>query len=91
MDVPMVLLGRLAVERTAQGQGLGSLLLVDSLLRTVRLSEQIGIRAMEVHAIDEAARAFYLRYGFVSLADDPKHLYLPIQAIRRMGLAAPCG
>jgi GNAT superfamily N-acetyltransferase len=91
MDVPVVLLGRLAVDRSVHGQGLGSLLLVDALRRTESLADEIGIRAVEVDAIDDAASAFYIRFGFTPLADDPRHLYLPIQAIRRMGLAAPAG
>lgn len=86
IDVPVLLLGRLAVDRGAQGQGLGSLLLVDALRRAHHLSDQIGFRAVEVDAIDDAARAFYLRFGFASLADDPRHLYLQVQAIRRLGL-----
>ncbi len=89
IDVPVVLLGRLAVDRSVQGQGLGSLLLVDALRRAEYLADLIGIRAVEVDAIDEAARSFYLRYGFTPLTDDPRHLYLPLQAIRRMGLPSP--
>jgi GNAT superfamily N-acetyltransferase len=89
IDVPVVLLGRLAVDRSVQGQGLGSLLLVDALRRAEHLADSIGIRAVEVDALDEAARAFYLRYGFTPLADDPRHLFLPMQAIRRMGLSSP--
>ena len=48
LDVPVVLIGRLAVDRTVQGQGLGSLLLIDALRRALQISEQIGIRAVEV-------------------------------------------
>ncbi len=86
IDVPVVLLGRLAVDRIAQGCGLGSLLLIDALRRIEVLSEQVGIRAVEVDAIDDAARSFYLRYGFMPLIDDPLHLYLPISVIRQLGL-----
>lgn len=49
----------------AQGSGLGSLLLIDALRRVEVLSEQVGIRAVEVNAIDDAARNFYLKFGFV--------------------------
>jgi GNAT superfamily N-acetyltransferase len=89
IDIPVILLGRLAVDRSVQGQGLGSLLLVDALRRAEQLANLIGIRAVEVDAIDEAARTFHLRYGFTPLNDDPRHLYLPMQAIRRMGLSSP--
>jgi GNAT superfamily N-acetyltransferase len=86
IDVPVVLLGRLAVEQRAQGQGLGALLLVHALRRAQHLADQIGIRGVEVDAIDEAAQAFYLRFGFTPLADAPRHLYLPMQVIRKMAL-----
>ena len=60
LDVPVVLLGRLAVDGSAKGRGLGSLLLIDALRRAEYLSGQVGIRAVEVDAIDEAARNFYI-------------------------------
>jgi GNAT superfamily N-acetyltransferase len=86
LDVPVVLLGRLAVDRSAQGQGLGALLLVDALRRTLHISEDVGIRAVEVDAIDEAARQFYLKFGFRSLLDDTQHLMMPIHEIRKLKL-----
>ena len=86
IDVPVVLLGRLAVDRSAQGQGLGSLLLLDALRRAEHISAEVGIRAVEVDAIDDAARRFYLKFGFVTLADAPNHLFLPIHVIRKLGL-----
>jgi GNAT superfamily N-acetyltransferase len=87
IDVPVVLLGRLAVDRGAQGCGLGSLLMIDALRRIEGLAEQVGIRAVEVDAIDDAARNFYLKFGFVPLLDDPHHLFLPMSALRKLGLA----
>lgn len=86
LDIPVVLLGRLAIDRTAQGQGLGEYLLMDALRRANHISQHIGIRAVEVHAINEAAQRFYLKYGFVSLLDDPHHLFLPMQVIRQLEL-----
>jgi GNAT superfamily N-acetyltransferase len=86
LDVPVVLIGRLAVDQSAQGQGLGALLLVDALRRSLQISEQFGIRAVEVDAIDEAARNFYLKFGFRLLLDDPKHLFLPMHEIRKLKL-----
>ncbi|MGH9172718.1 MAG: GNAT family N-acetyltransferase, partial [Vicinamibacterales bacterium] len=71
IDVPVVLLGRLATDRSTQGQGLGELLLMDALRRAEYLSHHIGVRAVEVHATGEAAKRFYLRYGFIPLEDDP--------------------
>ena len=86
IDVPVVLLGRLAVDRTVQGQGLGRVLLVDVLRRAEWLAGQLGIRAVEVDAIDDDARRFYLKFGFTPLADDPNHLFLPMHVIRKLQL-----
>ncbi|WP_165226553.1 GNAT family N-acetyltransferase [Aquisphaera insulae] len=86
LDVPVLLLGRLAVDRTTQGQGLGSHLLIDALRRAQYLAEHVGIRAVEVDAIDDSARQFYLQFGFVPLLDDPNHLFLSMQIIRKLGL-----
>jgi GNAT superfamily N-acetyltransferase len=89
IDLPVILLGRLAVDRAAQGQGLGSLMLIDALGRTQRLADEVGIRALEVDAIDDAARDFYIKYGFVQLLDDKRHLFLPMQVIRKLKLNYP--
>jgi GNAT superfamily N-acetyltransferase len=86
LDVPVVLLGRLAVDRSTQGRGLGALLLVDALRRAQYLSEHVGVRAVEVDAIDDGARDFYRRFGFLPLLDDPRHLFLPMQVIRKLNL-----
>lgn len=82
--VPVVRIGRLATSLNARGQGIGKLLLVDALRRTLSLSEEIGIRAVEVDAKTPEARAFYSQYGFVQLADDELHLYLAIGTIRKL-------
>jgi GNAT superfamily N-acetyltransferase len=86
IDTPVVLLGRLAVDQSAQGQGLGEFLLVDALRRSQHVADQIDVRAVEVDAIDEDARAFYAKFGFVPLIDDPNHLFLPMQVIRKLNL-----
>jgi GNAT superfamily N-acetyltransferase len=83
--VPVVLLGRLAVDRTAQGRRLGALLLRDALQRCLELSEQLGIFAVEVVAIDLEAKAFYQKYGFLPLPDHEFHLFLPIQTLALAG------
>jgi GNAT superfamily N-acetyltransferase len=80
-SVPVVLLARLAVDSTAQGMGLGRRLLVDALERCLGLGQQLGIHAVEVDAIDDDARSFYEKYGFIALEDSHRHLYLPIAAI----------
>lgn len=86
IDMPVVLIGRLAVDRSAQGQRLGEYLLIDALRRGEYLAHKVGIRAVEVHAINDAARRFYERYGFLSLQDDPQHLFLPMHVIRKLKL-----
>ena len=81
--IPSVRIGRLATDKSAQNQGLGRLMLVHAISRAVRLSQEIAIYAIEVDAINEEARQFYLHYGFEPLIDDPLHLYLPIKEAKR--------
>ncbi len=80
--VPVILLARLAVDQSVQGQGLGESLLLDALERCQQISEGLGSHAVEVDAIDDPAKAFYRKYGFVSLQDTELHLYLPLATIR---------
>jgi ribosomal protein S18 acetylase RimI-like enzyme len=84
--VPVAHLGRLAVDRSAQGRGLGETLLIDALARTVKVADEVGIHAVEVVAINAAARKFYAKYGFTALRDDANHLYLPIKTVKKLGL-----
>lgn len=79
--VPVMVLGRLAVDKGHQGKGLGGALLKDGLLRTIEVSRSAGVRMMMVHAIDEAAAAFYVRYGFQPLPKQPLTLFMPIESI----------
>jgi ribosomal protein S18 acetylase RimI-like enzyme len=79
--IPVVHLARLAVDLRARGQKLGETLLMHALDKTVSISVELGIHAVEVQAKNEAARAFYARYGFVGLLDDPRHMYLSTKAI----------
>jgi GNAT superfamily N-acetyltransferase len=61
--IPVAVLGRLAVDQSCHGQGIGRALFRDSALRVMQTSEAIGIRGMLVHAISEEAKAFYLALG----------------------------
>ncbi|MCJ7601833.1 MAG: GNAT family N-acetyltransferase, partial [Desulfobulbaceae bacterium] len=81
--IPVMVLGRLAVDRHWQGSGLGSSLLRDALFRTFNVSKQAGVRALLVHALSEDAKAFYLRYGFLESPIDPMTLMLNLQDVRR--------
>ncbi|MFZ1730337.1 MAG: GNAT family N-acetyltransferase [Bacteroidota bacterium] len=81
--VPVVRIGRLAVSTSHQEKGYGGILLWDAILRSVLLSDEIGARAIEVHAKNDGARAFYQRHGFISVADDQNHLYLSMENARK--------
>lgn len=84
--IPTAHLGRLAVDLKMQGHRLGELLLIDALRRTVLVSAELGIYAVELYALTDAAKKFYLRYGFIELTDDAHHLYLPVETLKKSGL-----
>ena len=82
--VPVVHLGRLAVDKSAKGQGLGTALLANAFRRSVGIAEQLGIYAVEVYALNEQARKFYLGFGLTELKDDRFHLYIKIDKIKKI-------
>jgi GNAT superfamily N-acetyltransferase len=69
--IPVMVLGRLAVDKTFHGRGVGTGLLQDAVLRTLQAAEIVGVRAILVHAISVAAKRFYEQYGFVASPVDP--------------------
>lgn len=75
-SVPVMLLARLAVDQAHQRVGLGTALLLDALRRTANAADIVGIRALLVHAQDEDARRWYLRWEFEPSPTDPLHLFL---------------
>jgi len=77
--VPAVRMGRLAVDQTLKGQGLGGALLADALNRAAR--SEIAAYALMVDAKDEAAAAFYRHHGFIALPDLPLTLFLPLATV----------
>ena len=79
--VPAMRIGKLAVDRSTQGMGLGGELLRDALMRALDLSREIGTCVVLVDAIDENAKRFYERYGFVPLIDLALSLVLPVETI----------
>ena len=79
--VPVILLARLAVDSAEQGSGLGAALLKDALLRTIQAAEIAGLRAMLVHAKDDAAKRFYQKFGFEPSPIDGYHLFLRLSDI----------
>lgn len=87
--VPVVLVGRLAVDRMAQSQGLGELLLLDALKRSAQLAQHLGIYAVVVDAVNEQASQFYRKYGFAETVGDPMRLYLPIRKVLQTVIGGP--
>lgn len=81
--IPVIVLGRLAVDLTEQRSGLGGALLRDAMTRVAGVSREVGIRAMLVHAISPAAAAFYVKHGFVPSPTSELTLTLPIGTIKR--------
>lgn len=77
--VPIMLLARMGVSTTFQGQGVGRGLLKDAIHRTLAAADIAGIRAFAVHAKDEKARAFYERFDFIASPTDPLHLFVLIK------------
>ncbi|KAA6463204.1 GNAT family N-acetyltransferase [Acidobacteria bacterium AB60] len=82
--VPIMLLARLAVHKDWQGKGVGRALLRDAILRTVQASEIAGIRALVVHAKDDAAKRYYEQFDFISSPTDPLHLFVLLKDLRKL-------
>lgn len=76
--VPVMVLARLAVDQRLQGQHIGGALLQDALQRAVSVTQNIGVRALLVHALKESARQFYAHYGFAPSPANPMTLMLPL-------------
>ena len=79
---PGIRLGRLAVDASTQGQGLGKLVLLNAINRSNKVSAEIGVHALFVDAIDENAAAFYRKYGFIPFPDQPLKLFLSLDQLR---------
>jgi GNAT superfamily N-acetyltransferase len=80
-SVPAILLGRLAIDKHFQGQGIGKLLLIDALRRCNDTSHLIGAFAVIVDPLDAGAERFYRKYGFIKLPDSGK-MFLPMKTIQ---------
>ena len=83
--IPVAVLARLAVDESSQGKGLGASLLNDALIRICRAAQEVAVRAVVVHAIDETAAGFYDRFGFRSLSTAPRTLMVTLAELRRAG------
>src|SRR5262245_57405966 len=82
--VPIMLLARLAIGTAWQGKGIGSGLMKDAMLRTLKAADIAGIRAFAVHAKDDAAKAFYEHFDFIASPTDPYHLFRLLKDIRAL-------
>lgn len=82
--VPGVKLARLAGRLVDQGKGFGAVLLIEALRRVLLGAEHIGVAAVFVDAKNDRDRAFYERFGFISLPDDPLELFLPMATVRQL-------
>jgi GNAT superfamily N-acetyltransferase len=82
--VPILLLGRLAVDREWQGKGLGADLLADAVLRSIGAAKSVGVRAILVHAISDEARTFYEKHGFRPSPVEPMTLMVTIEEAQGM-------
>lgn len=80
--VPVMVLGRLAVDRRHQRRSIGPALLREAMQRTLDISRSAGVRMLLVHAIDDDAVAFYLRYGFHIFPAGSRTMFLPVETIR---------
>jgi predicted N-acetyltransferase YhbS len=85
---PMMVIGRLAIDTSAKGQGLGAALLKDAVLRVLQAANMVGIRGVLVDAIDDTARAFYEKFGFRRSTAFPLKLMITVDEAQRMGASA---
>jgi GNAT superfamily N-acetyltransferase len=83
ISVPTILLGRLAVDKTYQGKGMGKTLLIEALKRCNDIADSIGAFAVIVDPLDKAAERFYEKYGFIKLPDSGK-MFLPMKTIKQL-------
>jgi GNAT superfamily N-acetyltransferase len=81
--IPVALLGRLAIDRLAQGRGLGTQLLMHALYATMQLSAQIGVHAVVVDPLDARAAAFYRQFDFLPMPGAPERLYLEMKHLQQ--------
>ena len=80
--IPVAILGRLAVDKSFQGKGLGVALLQDAVVRTAQAGGILGIRGLLVHALSIEAKAFYEHHGFVASPTQPMTLILSLKGHR---------
>jgi GNAT superfamily N-acetyltransferase len=83
-QVPLLLIGRLALDETCRGRGLGTDLLRDALQRCIAAADIVGARGVIAHAIDDDAVGFYQRHGFVVSPFDKRVMLMPMETARAL-------
>jgi GNAT superfamily N-acetyltransferase len=83
LDIPVILIERLAVDSSEQGKGLGEAMLVQALARCLHASSTMFSRAVLVDAGDARARGFFEKYGFAPSASNPRHLLVRSKDVRK--------
>lgn len=86
--IPAVVLGRLAVDQTTHGHGLGSALLRDAVLRSMRAADEVSARLLIVHPISPAAEAFHQHHGFTRLPGEAATLALDLVKLAQLGASS---
>jgi GNAT superfamily N-acetyltransferase len=81
-DVPVIILARMALDKSLQGKSVGAWLLRDALQRSLNAADEVGARAVFVHALHDRAKQFYLHFGFEECPGAPLHLMLTMQDLR---------
>jgi GNAT superfamily N-acetyltransferase len=81
-SIPIARIGRLAVDKDYKGQGIGGLLLHDAFFKVLSIADKMGVYAVLVDAKNDAAKAFYQNYSFITLQDSELTLFLPIDTIK---------
>lgn len=80
--LPVLILGRLAIDKKYHNQGLGSALLRDAMMRSVHVAEDAGVFAILIHSLREQAKRFYLSRGFIESPIDSMILFMTLETIR---------
>lgn len=86
--IPIILMARFAVDKMYQGQGVGAGLFKDALKRCLGVSHDAGVRAFMVHAKDDEAKAFYLKFGMLECPTNALHLYFLMKDVQGLIKAA---
>lgn len=82
--IPAILIGKLAVDIRSQHRGLAKVLLQDALKRALAVAEEVGVFLVEIKAVNDTVRDFYVKRGFREMLDDPLKLYMSVKTIRSL-------